>query len=196
MNFHNTPSLCLHYWRIDMKRVGSCLSLSLTRKPHRSTSQKPLEKCSWVRKFCWFKPQNVGPTPIETHQSSLHKLSPILWWSDLHASELFNSFSTIFFQYSLLKPLQPMDVFIPEEYVRKRRIERRMVNAGKRSEFMPESGRMEKERNPRPTSFVLENEFLVTGGIRENVLFSCFSAWKMIFLLADFLTIVVCYILS
>ncbi|OMO79504.1 hypothetical protein CCACVL1_13647 [Corchorus capsularis] len=75
-----------------------------------------------------------------------------------------------------------MDVFIPEEYVIRRRIEKKaaaaIINTGKR---LPEAGKkVEKEKKtvlPSPFRFDSTNEFLVpAGGIAENVVFSCFSA--------------------
>lgn len=76
-----------------------------------------------------------------------------------------------------------MDVFIPEEYVKRRRSERKAAaGAGKVSEMVSaESGRrsVEKEKKKAarsPPTFRLENEFLVSTGLSENVVFSCFSA--------------------
>ncbi|KAK6947760.1 Ribonuclease H domain [Dillenia turbinata] len=69
-----------------------------------------------------------------------------------------------------------MDVFIPEDYVIRRRLERRpAIAAAKRSISLPES---EKKRSTAkaPTSFGLENEFLFPTSLRENIVFSCFSA--------------------
>ncbi|XVF13157.1 hypothetical protein REPUB_Repub08aG0184000 [Reevesia pubescens] len=75
-----------------------------------------------------------------------------------------------------------MDVFIPEEYVIRRRIEKKAAAAiaGKRPNMVPEgSKKMEKEmkKSQLPPPFRLDsNEFLVPGGISENVVFSCLSA--------------------
>ncbi|KAK2664076.1 hypothetical protein Ddye_002650 [Dipteronia dyeriana] len=64
-----------------------------------------------------------------------------------------------------------MDVFIPEEYFRKRRSEKKAAAgiAGQRSDMVLESNkRMEKEKKTRlPPPFRLEG---------ENVVYSCFSA--------------------
>lgn len=76
----------------------------------------------------------------------------------------------------------PMDVFIPEEYVVRRRMERKAAAAlGNRSEAAQESsGRRvgEKEKKARSPSFrpVEKNEFLANGGQGESIIFSCFSA--------------------
>ncbi|XWS48946.1 hypothetical protein CRYUN_Cryun13aG0120900 [Craigia yunnanensis] len=73
-----------------------------------------------------------------------------------------------------------MDVFIPEEYVIRRRIEKKAAAiAGKRPNMVPEaSKKMEKEKKSQlPTPIRLDsNEFLVPGGISESVVFSCLSA--------------------
>ncbi|KAL5749884.1 hypothetical protein ACOSP7_024487 [Xanthoceras sorbifolium] len=72
-----------------------------------------------------------------------------------------------------------MNVFIPEEYVRRRRNEKKAAAiAGKRSDMALESNkRMEKEKKTRPPPFRLESEFLVfSGGLSENIVYSCFSA--------------------
>jgi hypothetical protein len=69
-----------------------------------------------------------------------------------------------------------MDVFIPEEYVMRRRREKRgAAIAEKRTE---ESSKRNAEEIKRvhPSPFRLENEFLVASGLSESVLFSCFSA--------------------
>ncbi|OMO58665.1 hypothetical protein COLO4_34429 [Corchorus olitorius] len=77
-----------------------------------------------------------------------------------------------------------MDVFIPEEYVIRRRIEKKaaaaFINAG--GKRLPEaSKKVEMEKKsvlPSPFRFDGGNDFLVPagGGITENVVFSCFSA--------------------
>ncbi|XWS61802.1 hypothetical protein CRYUN_Cryun07bG0156600 [Craigia yunnanensis] len=74
-----------------------------------------------------------------------------------------------------------MDVFIPEEYVIRRRIEKKAAAiAGKRPNMLPKaSKKMEKEdkKSQLPSPFRLDsNEFLAPGGISENVVFSCLSA--------------------
>ncbi|XWS49912.1 hypothetical protein CRYUN_Cryun12cG0043800 [Craigia yunnanensis] len=74
-----------------------------------------------------------------------------------------------------------MDVFIPEEYVIRRRIEKKTAAiAGQRPNMVPEaSEKIEKEikKSQLPPPFRLDsNEFLVPGGISENVVFSCLSA--------------------
>ncbi|KAE8670232.1 Nuclear transcription factor Y subunit C-9 [Hibiscus syriacus] len=70
-----------------------------------------------------------------------------------------------------------MDVFIPEEYVIRRRIEKK---AAKRSSNMEVSRRMEieeKKKTELQSPFRLDGgEFLVSGGISETVVFSCLSA--------------------
>jgi hypothetical protein len=78
--------------------------------------------------------------------------------------------------------LKAMDVFIPQEYVMRRRTERKAAaGAGKVSEMVSaDSGRRSaevvKKARPPPT-FSLENEFLaVSTGLAENVVFTCFSA--------------------
>ena len=74
-----------------------------------------------------------------------------------------------------------MDVFIPEEYVIRRRIEKKAAAiAGKRPNRVPEESKnkMEKEKKSQPpTPFRLDSkEFLFPGGIYENVVFCCLSA--------------------
>ncbi|EOY24681.1 hypothetical protein QUC31_008891 [Theobroma cacao] len=72
-----------------------------------------------------------------------------------------------------------MDVFIPEEYVIRRRIEKRAAAiAGKRPNKVPEATkRTDKEKKSLPPPFRLDsNDFLVSGGIGENLDFGCFSA--------------------
>lgn len=80
--------------------------------------------------------------------------------------------------------LKAMDVFIPQEYVMRRRAERKAAagGAGKVSAEMvsAESGRSSVEEEKKlarpPPTFSLENEFLVSTGLTENVVFTCFSA--------------------
>ncbi|XVF52865.1 hypothetical protein PTKIN_Ptkin05aG0052800 [Pterospermum kingtungense] len=75
-----------------------------------------------------------------------------------------------------------MDVFIPEEYVIRRRMEKKAAaNGGKRPNMEAAEGskKPEKEmkKSQRTPPFRLDgNEFLVPGGIGENVVFSCLSA--------------------
>ncbi|XWS38387.1 hypothetical protein CRYUN_Cryun19dG0126700 [Craigia yunnanensis] len=74
-----------------------------------------------------------------------------------------------------------MDVFIPEEYVIRRRIEKKeAATAGKRPNMVTEaSKKMEKEMKKSQQSLpfrVDSTEFLVPGEISENVVFSCLSA--------------------
>ncbi|KAL4297851.1 hypothetical protein GQ457_12G001020 [Hibiscus cannabinus] len=70
-----------------------------------------------------------------------------------------------------------MDVFIPEEYVIQRRIEKK---AAKRPPNAEASRRTEKEKKseqpPAPSFRVDGGEFLVPGGISETIVFSCLSA--------------------
>ncbi|KAE8722511.1 Nuclear transcription factor Y subunit C-9 [Hibiscus syriacus] len=70
-----------------------------------------------------------------------------------------------------------MDVFIPEEYVIRRRIEKK---AAKRPPDKKASSRMEKEERKttelQPPFRLNGGEFLVSGGISETVVFSCLSA--------------------
>ena len=70
-----------------------------------------------------------------------------------------------------------MDVFIPEEYVVRRRMERKAAAVtGNRSETASKSGRrIETEKKARSSTFWLEkNEHF--GGQSENIVFNCFSA--------------------
>jgi 3'-phosphoadenosine 5'-phosphosulfate sulfotransferase (PAPS reductase)/FAD synthetase len=68
-----------------------------------------------------------------------------------------------------------MDVFIPEEYVMRRRKEKMgAAIAGKRQEESRKRSVEEKKTNP--SSFRLENESLVAHGLSESVNFSWFSA--------------------
>lgn len=79
-----------------------------------------------------------------------------------------------------------MDVFIPEEYVMRRRIERKAAGkaVSKRSDQMVSdraAKQKEKEKEKKackpPPTFVQDNEILVSSGHRGNVAFSClFSA--------------------
>ncbi|XVF10628.1 hypothetical protein REPUB_Repub07fG0199000 [Reevesia pubescens] len=73
-----------------------------------------------------------------------------------------------------------MDVFIPEEYVIRRRIEKKAAAiAGKRPNMATEARKkMEKEKKMSlpPPLRLDNNELLVLGGISENVIFSCLSA--------------------
>ncbi|KAK8518430.1 hypothetical protein V6N13_027906 [Hibiscus sabdariffa] len=72
-----------------------------------------------------------------------------------------------------------MDVFIPEEYVIQRRIEKKL--AAKRSPDTEASRKMEKEmmkmkEKSRPSFRLDGGKFLAPGGISETVVFSCLSA--------------------
>lgn len=69
-----------------------------------------------------------------------------------------------------------MDVFIPEEYVVRRRMERKAAaGTGNRSEMVQESDRrMEKEKKARSPTFRVEKKELL--GQSENIVFNCFSA--------------------
>ena len=75
-----------------------------------------------------------------------------------------------------------MDVFIPEEYVIRRRIEKKeAATAGKRPNMVTEASKkmekdMKKSQQQSLPFRVDNNEFLVPGGISENVVFSCLSA--------------------
>lgn len=76
-----------------------------------------------------------------------------------------------------------MDVFIPEEYVIKRRLEKKAAaNAPKVIDGASESGKgiIEREEKAQPRHFRLENnEFMVSANssvFSENVVYSCFSA--------------------
>lgn len=71
-----------------------------------------------------------------------------------------------------------MDVFIPEEYVARRRTEKKAAAmARKGSNTVSESGKRSMEKSdPPPFRRLDNNEFLVSGGLSENVVFSCFSA--------------------
>lgn len=71
-----------------------------------------------------------------------------------------------------------MDVFIPEEYVARRRAEKKAATmAGQRSNAVSKSGtRSEEKSGPPPFRRLDNNEFLLSGGLSENVVFSCFSA--------------------
>ncbi|KAK8479713.1 hypothetical protein V6N13_060376 [Hibiscus sabdariffa] len=66
-----------------------------------------------------------------------------------------------------------MDVFIPEEYVIQRRIEKK---AAKRPPNTEASRRTEKKPEQPPPFRVDGSEFLVAGGISETIVFSCLSA--------------------
>jgi hypothetical protein len=68
-----------------------------------------------------------------------------------------------------------MDVFIPEEYVLKRRSERKSA-AGARKRNDESGGRVEKEKKIWPPTFGHENEFVVSKEVGENVVFNCLSA--------------------
>ncbi|XVE57853.1 hypothetical protein DITRI_Ditri04bG0123700 [Diplodiscus trichospermus] len=73
-----------------------------------------------------------------------------------------------------------MDVFIPEEYVIKRRMEKKAAaNAENMPNMAPKAKKkMEKEikNSQMPPPFrVNSNEFLVAGGT-QNVVFGCLSA--------------------
>lgn len=69
-----------------------------------------------------------------------------------------------------------MDVFIPEEYVVRRRMERKEAAvSGNRSEIASDSGQtIQKEKKERPSTFGLEKNELL--GQTENIVFNCFSA--------------------
>lgn len=70
-----------------------------------------------------------------------------------------------------------MDVFIPEEYVMRRRSERKAVaGAPKKTDMVSESRRMEKEKKARLPTFGLENEFMVSKDVSENITLGGFSA--------------------
>ena len=81
-----------------------------------------------------------------------------------------------------------MDVFIPEEYVMKRRMERKAASLGNgnkktsstSSKMVSDSGgcNFEKEKKARQPSFGIDQtKFLVSSGVGENnFVFTCFSA--------------------
>ncbi|KAF3448539.1 hypothetical protein FNV43_RR09252 [Rhamnella rubrinervis] len=77
-----------------------------------------------------------------------------------------------------------MDVFIPEDYVIKRRIEREkakssdVVVSKKVSGSAGNGNRKEKKKPGPPSALRLDhhNEFLVSTGPGDNIVFSCFSA--------------------
>jgi len=69
-----------------------------------------------------------------------------------------------------------MDVFIPEEYVMRRRREKRGAAIAERRTEESSKRNAEEIKRVHPSPFRLENEFLVTSGLSGSVLFSCFSA--------------------
>ncbi|KAB2067097.1 hypothetical protein ES319_A09G203100v1 [Gossypium barbadense] len=74
-----------------------------------------------------------------------------------------------------------MDVYIPEEYVIRRRMEKKAAAlAGKRTPNMVAETEVSKKmenKSKLPPAFRFDrNELLVGGGISETVVFSCLSA--------------------
>ncbi|KAK8482585.1 hypothetical protein V6N11_014284 [Hibiscus sabdariffa] len=74
-----------------------------------------------------------------------------------------------------------MDVFIPEEYVIRRRLEKKEAAiAEKRSKLVLEaSQKQDMDRKSVPVLLFGRpdgNGFLVSGGSSENIVFSCLSA--------------------
>ena len=73
-----------------------------------------------------------------------------------------------------------MDIFIPEECVMRRRSERKVVPGALKKQIwcLNQEGwrRMEKEKKARLPTFGLENEFMVSKDVSENVTLGGFSA--------------------
>lgn len=73
-----------------------------------------------------------------------------------------------------------MDVFIPQEYVTRRRSEKKAAAiARKRSDTLSESSKrilLDKEKSHSPAVRRLDSDFLVSSCLSENVVFSCLSA--------------------
>ncbi|KAL7165331.1 hypothetical protein ACSBR2_041094 [Camellia fascicularis] len=78
-----------------------------------------------------------------------------------------------------------MDVFIPEEYATRRRVEKKAAAGAKkrRSEVVSDSRRrIEREETITTQNkpiFQLQNECFISStstGIAENIIYSCFSA--------------------
>lgn len=71
-----------------------------------------------------------------------------------------------------------MDVYISEEYVIQRRLEKKALvsNGSKNPNGKFERGRsLEEEKMTRPPHYGLQHEYKILS-FRENVVFSCFSA--------------------
>ena len=76
-----------------------------------------------------------------------------------------------------------MDVFIPEEYVTRRRVEKREATKKRSEPTVSDSGirraEREEKNHQKPHNFQFhENEhlFYTTTGLTENIVYSCLSA--------------------